>query len=203
MTHPKHAQTEHDILDLIKKRWSPRAFDLSKEVTSSDLIRLFEAARWAPSSGNEQPWRFLVARRGRQSEAFAGMVSSMTERNQAWAAAAPVLVLVAVRSTLERNDAVNAHAWYDTGQAVGFLTLQATDMGLGLRQLAGFDAERARTGCLVPAPFDPAVLIAIGYPGDPESLTIPFHRETETQPRQRRAIADFVYEDTWGGPLGS
>jgi nitroreductase len=201
MTHPKHAQTEHEILDLIRQRWSPRAFDLSKDVSTADLVRLFEAARWAPSSGNEQPWRFLVARRGGTSGAFEGMLSAMTERNRAWAAAAPVLVLVAVRATLERNEAVNAHAWYDTGQAVGFLTLQATDMGLGLRQMAGFDRENARTSCLVPAPFDPAVLIAVGYPGDPESLAIPFHRETEVQPRQRRALSDFVYEETWGTAL--
>jgi len=201
MTHPKHAQTDHEILDLIRQRWSPRAFDLSRDVSSADLVRLFEAARWAPSSGNEQPWRFLVARRGGPSGAFEGMLSAMTERNRAWAAAAPVLVMVAVRATLERNEAVNAHAWYDTGQAVGFLTLQATDMGLGLRQMAGFDRENARTSCLVPAPFDPAVLIAIGYPGDPESLAIPFHRETEVQPRQRRALSDFVYDETWGTAL--
>jgi nitroreductase len=198
MSHPKHAQTEHDILDLIKRRWSPRAFDLAKDVSTSDLIRLFEAARWAPSSGNEQPWRFLVARRGGASGAYAGMVSSMTARNQVWAAAAPVLVLVAVRSTLERNEAENAHAWYDAGQAVGFLTLQATEMGLGLRQMAGFDRERARTSCLVPAPFDPTVLMALGYPGDPETLEIPLHRETEVQPRVRRTLADVVFDEEWG-----
>jgi nitroreductase len=198
MAHPKHAQAEHEILDLIRQRWSPRAFDGAREVTAEALGRLFEAARWAPSSGNEQPWRFLVARRGGESGAYAGMVSSMTERNQAWASAAPVLVLVAVRATLERNDAANAHAWYDTGQAVGFLTLQATDMGLGLRQMAGFDRERARTACLVPPPFDPTVIIAIGYPGDPGTLSIPLHRETEVQPRQRRNLADFVFEEQWG-----
>jgi nitroreductase len=197
MEHPKHARPDHHILDVIQRRWSPRAFDPGREVSEADLGRLFEAARWAPSSGNEQPWRFIVTTPTGSPEAFASLAGSMNERNQAWALAAPVLILVAVRTTIERTGNANAHAWYDTGQAVGFLSLQATEMGLSTRQMAGFNHDLARAACAVPAPFEPVVLVAVGYAGDPDVLTVPVHRETETQPRQRRPISDFVYWGTW------
>jgi len=193
--HPKHARPDHEILDLIQRRWSPRAFDPSRDVPDTDLGRLFEAARWAPSSGNEQPWRFVVTTRRETPEAFEELARSMTARNQAWALAAPVLMLVAVRTTIEKSGSENQHAWYDAGQAVAFLTLQATELGLSLRQMAGFDHARARAACRIPELFEPVVLIVVGYAGDPGGLTVPIHRETEVQPRVRRPVGDFVY---WG-----
>lgn len=199
--HPKIARTDHEILDVIRHRWSPRAFDATQDVSRGDLRRLFEAARWAPSSGNEQPWRFVVVSRTRAPEPFARLVDALTPKNQTWAAAAPVLVLVAVRSTREKNDARNTHAWYDAGSAVAFFTLQATASGLAARQMQGYDAERARAACDVPAPFEPAVIIAVGVAGDPSGLTIDAHREDEHRPRQRRALDEFVFENTWGTPL--
>jgi nitroreductase len=198
MSHPKIAKADHDILDVIRHRWSPRAFDPAKDVPADDLRRLFEAARWAPSSMNEQPWRFVVASRRRSPETFAALVDSLTGKNPLWAGAAPVFVLTAVRLTTERDEIVNAHAWYDTGQAVGFLVLQATGLGLSIRQMEGFDHERARTACRVPPPFEPAVLMAIGYAGDPETLSHERHREAERQPRQRRPLETIVFEGTWG-----
>jgi nitroreductase len=197
-THPKIANTDHDILDVIRRRWSPRAFDQRHDVAPDDLRRLFEAARWAPSSMNEQPWRFVVANRKRSPEIFARLVESLTGKNPFWASAAPILVLAVVRLTTERDEAVNAHAWYDTGQAVGFLTLQATGIGLSVRQMEGFDHDRARRACEIPAPFEPAVLMAIGYAGDPETLSLERHREAERQPRQRRPLETFVFEGKWG-----
>src|SRR5262245_37401846 len=137
--HPKIARPDHEILEVIRDRWSPRAFDASREVTPGDIRRLFEAARWAPSSRNEQPWRFVLADRRRTPDAFAALLDSLTPKNQTWAAAAPVLVLVAVRLTHEKDEIVNSHAWYDAGQAVAFLTLQATAAGLAVRQMQGFD----------------------------------------------------------------
>jgi len=196
--HPKLARTDHDIHELIRHRWSPRAFDRSRGVPRTELLRLFEAARWAPSAGNEQPWRFLVADRDRAPGLYQALLASLTARNQAWAAAAPVLVLAAVRLTIERNETVNPSAWYDAGQAVAFLTLQATAQGLSVRQMEGFDHDRARTDCGLPAGFDPAVVIAIGYIGDPEDLTMERHREAERQPRGRRPLGDFVFEGRWG-----
>ncbi len=96
-----------------------------------------------------------------------------------------------------------AHAWYDAGQAVAFLTLQATAAGLSIRQMQGFDANVARDVCGVPAPFEPAVVMAIGHAGDPEALTTPAHRDAEKAPRSRRAIGEFVFEGSWGTVWGS
>jgi nitroreductase len=200
--HPKIAHPDHDILDVIRHRWSPQAFDPSRDIPQSDVRRLFEAARWAPSSRNEQPWRFVVTDRHRSADAFTGLHVSLTPRNQVWAASAPMLVLVAVRPTHELTEAVNPVAWYDAGQAVAFLTLQATAMDLATRQMRGFDPERARQACAVPAPFEPAVVMAIGYPGDPQTLGAA-QREAEMKPRARRALGEFVFEGTWGMPLGS
>jgi nitroreductase len=200
-SHPKIARPDHEILDVIRNRWSPRAFDATRDVARADLLRLFEAARWAPSSLNEQPWRFVVADRRQSPEAFAALFESLTGKNPEWAGAAPVLVLVAIRSTLERNGATNPSAWYDVGQAVALLTVQATAQGLSVRQMEGFDRDRARAACNVPDPFVPAVVMAIGYAGDPDTLVVERHREMERQPRTRRPIGETVFEGTWGRPF--
>ena len=201
MEHPKLARPDHDVLDVIRRRWSPRAFDPARDVAADELWRLFEAARWAPSSYNEQPWRFIVCRRDVDAEAYQALFESLISKNQSWAQMAPVLALVCVRATLERNESPNTHSWYDTGQAVGFLTLQATSQGLSIRQMQGFDAERARAACDVPSPFEPAVAIAIGYAGAPEVLTHDAHRVAETSPRQRRPASQFVFAGRWGVEL--
>lgn len=132
MSHPKHARPDHQILDVIRHRWSPRAFDPDRAVARTDLMRLFEASRWAPSSRNEQPWRFVVADRHESPEAFAAFAGTLKGKNADWATAASAIVLVAVRTTLESDESENRSAMYDTGQAVGFLTLQATAMGLAV-----------------------------------------------------------------------
>lgn len=199
--HPKHARADHDILDVIRHRWSPRAFDADSGIVESELHRLFEAARWAPSSGNEQPWRFVVADARRSPAQFAALLATLTPRNQEWAKFAPLLVLVAVRLTAERSGHPNPHAWYDAGQAVGFLTLQATASGLATRQMQGFDAKAAREVCRVPDPFEPAVVMAIGHVGDPERLAHEPHRTAELQPRQRRPVGEFVFDEVWDRPL--
>jgi nitroreductase len=200
--HPKVARPNHDILDVIRERWSPRAFNPAREVSRADLRRLFEAARWAPSSFNEQPWRFVLADRARSPEHFAALLASLIPSNRSWSAEVPALVLVAVRTTLERDETVNSHAWYDAGQAVAFLALQATAAGLAIRQVQGFDPDEARRACQVPAPFEAAVVLAIGYAGDPETLRVDKHRTAERTPRQRRTIEEFVFEGVWGRSLG-
>jgi nitroreductase len=201
--HPKDAGADHEIHELIRRRWSPRAFDPARAVPRAELLRLFEAARWASSSSNEQPWRFVVALRDEDERAFQGLYAGLSASNQSWAAAAPVLALVAVRLTFERNESDNAHAWYDAGQAVAHLTLQATAQGLSVRQMAGFDPAVARDACGVPPPFEPAVVIAIGYAGDPAQLVRDAHRAAETAPRRRRALTEFVFEGRWGTPFGA
>lgn len=192
MSHPKVAKTDHEVLDVIKSRWSPRAFDLSRPVSRDVQLQLFEAARWAPSSANEQPWQFVVGDRYTSPDAFASMLGALNESNQSWAQYAPVLVLVSARLDSERYGQPNRFAWYDTGQAVTLLAVQATAMKLGLRQVAGFDRDKARHACGIESPFEPVVMIAIGYPGAPDVLPNEKHRATELQPRSRRPIAEFV-----------
>ncbi len=197
MTHPKHAHVDHDILDLIRERWSPRAFDASRPVPRADLWRLFEAARWAPSSGNEQPWRFVVAERDVTPAAHEALLGALIPINRLWAARAPVLILVAVRLTVELTGDANRHAYYDTGQAVAMLTLQAQAQGLALRQMEGFDQAAAREVCAVPGEFEPAVVIAIGYRAEPATLTHEKHRALEVVPRRRRSATEFVFGGVW------
>lgn len=198
MTHPKHASADHDVLDLIRERWSPRAFDANRPVLLADIWRLLEAARWAPSSRNEQPWRFVVAQRDHSSEAHKALFSALGSFNQAWAGAAPVLILAAVQLTAEETGEAKRLAYYDAGQAVAFLTLQAQSQGLGIRQMEGFNHEIAREVCQVPDAFEPLVVMAVGYPGSPETLTSEKHRSSETAPRRRRPISDFVFDGVWG-----
>lgn len=197
MSELKRARTDHEIHELIQQRWSPRAFDSTRPVPRADLLRLFEAARWAPSSRNEQPWRYLVIGREEFPAEWRALLETLTGSNQAWAAAAPVLVLAAVRTSYEATGTANQMSWYDAGQAASLLTMQATAQGLGVRQMEGFDRSRARTACNIPHEFEPAVVMAIGYPGDPEELTLEKHRAAERQPRLRRPLGDFVYEGRW------
>ena len=192
MSHPKVAKTDHDVLDVIKARWSPRAFDITRPVSRDAQLQLFEAARWAPSSANEQPWQFIVGDRFTNPEAFASMLAALNESNQSWAQYAPVLMLVTARAESERFKGPNEFSKYDTGQAVTLLSLQATAMGIGVRQVAGFDSDRARIACRVEAPFEPVVMIAFGYPGEPHVLPNEKHRAGETQPRARRPVSEFV-----------
>jgi nitroreductase len=198
VTHPKHAAADHEVLELIRERWSPRAFDASRRVSRDDLWRLLEAARWAPSSLNEQPWRFVVAHRDHSPESHQALFSALGSSNQTWAHTAPVLILVAVQLALERTGEANRHAYYDAGQAVAFLSLQAQSQGLAIRQMEGFDHAIAREVCRVPDAFEPAVVMAVGYPGSPDTLTNDKHRAAEVMPRRRRPAADFVFDGSWG-----
>lgn len=201
MTHPKHAAADHDVLAIIRERWSPRAFDATRPVSREDLWRLFEAARWAPSSRNEQPWRFVVTHRQDSPEAFQALLSSLSSGNQSWAGAAPVLILIAVQLAVEQTGEMNRTAYYDTGQAVAFLTLQAQSQGLAIRQMEGFSHAVARDVCKVPEGFEPAVAMAVGYPGSPEVLVSEQHRASELTPRRRRKASDFVFNGVWGKAL--
>src|SRR6187402_2527163 len=112
MSHPKHASTDHDVHELIRRRWSPRAFDATRPVARADLLQLFEAARWSPSSANEQPWRFVVVPRDESNEAWKALTAALTGSNPAWATAAPVLIVTAVRLQFETRAVDNPMAFY-------------------------------------------------------------------------------------------
>jgi len=190
----KATPVDAPILEIIKKRWSPRAFEAAP-VPREALRSLFEAARWAPSSNNAQPWRYIVAE---SAEARARAAEVLTGRNPLWAPKAPVLVCIAAQ-TVGDDGKVNRHAWYDTGQATALLTVQATSRDLAVHQMAGFDREKARTVFALPDGVEPIAMMAIGRMGEPSALPDPL-REREAAPRARRPQSDFVFEGRWGTP---
>lgn len=195
------AQEESALLsDLIHRRWSPRAF-ASRPVDPADLTLVLEAARWAPSSLNEQPWVFLVAPKQSDPEGFAQLLSYLVPANQVWAQAAPVLILIAARTTYARNGRPNRHALYDTGMAAAQLTLQATSLGLVCHQMGGFDPEKARRDSGLPTEVEPIAAMALGWPGDPDQLPEDL-RQRELSPRVRRPLADSVFGASFSSTFG-
>ena len=143
----KHAPDVDGVHELIRQRWSPRAFS-DKEIPAAELKTLFEAARWAASSSNEQPWRFLVGRRG--DETYQKIFNALVPFNQTWAKSAPVLVLSVAKKTFTEKGTPNRHALHDTGAATANLFLQATAVGLHTHSMAGFDAEQLRASFAIP-----------------------------------------------------
>jgi nitroreductase len=193
----KPAPVDHPIEEILKRRWSPRAFS-DRMIARETLQSLFEAARWAASSFNEQPWSFIVATKEKPDE-HAALVSCLTEKNQLWAQLAPVLMVSVAKMNFERNGKPNRHAFHDVGMAVANMIVQATAMGLYVHQMAGFSAEKVREIHSVPAGFEPVAAIAVGYPGAPDILPEQF-RQQEVGPRQRKPIHTFVFETKWGEP---
>lgn len=191
----KPAPTEFPVHDLIRNRWSPRAF-ADKSVPPEVLRSLFEAARWAPSSNNEQPWAYIVATR-EDRENFEKMLSVLVEFNANWAKHTPVLAIAIVELAFAKNNAPNRVAQYDVGAATALLSVEATSRGLAVHQMAGLDPDKARQVFEIPAGWDALAAIAIGYPGDPESLPQPL-RDRELAPRVRKPLSKFVMTGRWG-----
>jgi nitroreductase len=193
----KPAPLENPVHDLIHHRWSPRAFS-GKPVSQEVLLSLFEAARWAASSSNEQPWNFLVATKD-DAESHARLLSTLVEFNQAWAKQAPVLGITVSAMNFARSGQPNRNAFYDTGAAMANLSAEATSRGLFVHQMAGFDPQQVIELCHVPKDYEPIAAFVIGYPGDPASLPDSL-RERELAPRSRKPIKDFVMSGNWGQP---
>jgi nitroreductase len=191
------AETQYPIHDLLKARWSPRAFS-KQAVREEDLLSLFEAARWSPSAGNSQPWSFVVATNTNQ-EIHQKFVGTMRGRNAAWTKDVPILILVAVKLNAEMP-AMNRFAYYDVGQAVAHLTLEASARGIYVHQMAGFDGSRARELFDIPEGYEPITVIALGYVGNPNDLPEDL-REREVLPRTRKNATEFVFSERWNQPL--
>jgi nitroreductase len=190
----KPAPTNFPVHNLIRERWSPRAF-LNKPVEPTVLASLFEAARWAPSSNNEQPWAYLLATKD-DAESFAKTLSVLVEFNAAWAKEAAVLVIAVSRLNFP-NGKPNRNAFYDTGAATALLSVEATARGLAVHQMAGFDPVKAKQVFEIPEDCEPIAAMAIGYPGDPESLNQKL-RDREVAPRTRKPLSEFVMSGRWG-----
>ncbi len=195
VTEIKRAATDYPVHPLIEQRWSPRAFD-ARPVEPAILLSLFEAARWAPSGGNGQPWHFIVGRKG--TPTHDKLVSVIKEGNLPWAAQAPVLLLTVAKMTTS-SGRPHRHAFHDVGLAVANLTFQAAAHDIYVHQMGGFEPEKAREVFAIPEGFEPVTAIALGYLGEPEVLDEK-NREREMAPRTRRPITEFVFEEMWGHP---
>lgn len=193
----KKAVTDYPIHTLLAERWSPYAFQ-DRPVPEADMRSLFEAARWAPSSFNEQPWRYIVATRDDPGQ-FQQLLSCLTEGNQIWAKAAPVLALGVASLKLAHNGKDNRAAVHDLGLAAGNLLVEATARGLFVHQMIGILPDRAREIYGIPEGFEAWTGLAIGYKGDLASLPDAL-RERDLAPRQRRPVCEFVFSGKWGTP---
>lgn len=196
----KPAATQVPIHDLLARRWSPRAF-AEQPVESDKLASLFEAVRWAPSSSNEQPWRFVVATKDDQA-AYDRLLACLLEGNRKWAFRAPVLLVSVARLQFEEDGKPNRHAFHDTGLATENLLLQATALGLVAHPMAGFDIEKARADLEIPSGYEPVAMIAVGYPGE-LSVLPDYLQQRELNPRERKPLTEIAFSGQWGHSLSS
>jgi nitroreductase len=192
----KQAPAVEGVLPAVLGRWSPRSF-ADRDVSPADLVKVFEAARWTASSYNEQPWRFLVGTRN--SLTHKKIFSSLIGFNQAWAGAAPVLILGVASTKFAHNGEANRNALYDLGAASSYLTLQAAALGLTTHQMAGYDQAAARQALEIPEPYVLGAVIALGYQGEPAALGQEQLIALETTPRARKPLSEFVLS-AWGTP---
>jgi nitroreductase len=193
--HPKIANPQHDILPVLAKRWSPRAF-ADRRVEPQKIRRMLEAARWTMSSYNEQPWRYVVASRHETPDEYDRLLHCLNEWNQGWAENAPVLMMSFYKGTFSENGDPNRCAPHDVGAASAALTFQATSMDLYVHQMAGILKDVAQETYDVPDDFEPMAGLAVGYLGDPEMLG-EGQRDSEKAPRSRKSLDQFVFGDTW------
>ncbi len=194
----KEAKTNVDIHDYIRQRWSPYGFS-SKLVPREDVRAILEAARWAASSYNEQPWRFVLATRDDEA-AFAKVLGCLVEANQAWAKHVPVLLLTFIKKTFTKNGKPNRVAEHDLGLAAATLTFEATRRGLHVHQMAGIDTEKAQHEFKAPDDFAAMTAIAVGYAVEDTSQLSDSARKVDEAPRERRPLGQTVFADTWGKP---
>ena len=191
----KPAPTDYPVHELIAQRWSPRAFS-NRPVEDRTILAILEAARWAPSSYNEQPWRYIVATR-EDEEGYNRMLECLVEFNQSWAKTAPVLLISVASLRFERNGKRNRCAIHDVGLATANLMLEATARGLFVHAMAGVDLERVRETYDIPEDYEPVAAIALGFAaGDPSILPEEL-REGESAPRIRKPLKDFVFGGVW------
>lgn len=192
----KHAPEIEGLSRLFLDRWSPRAFS-NREVSHADLKRVFEAARWAPSSGNAQPWRFIVGTR--DSDTHAKIVSTLAGFNKEWAPKAPVLILGTTNAVSARG-AANAYAMYDLGAAAVSITLAAEALGLATHQMGGYDHDAARKVFAIPESYQLGSVMALGYQDEPAALGNDELISREIAPRTRKPLNEMIFS-AWDEPI--
>lgn len=196
----KPAPTRIPIHELLAQRWSPRAFDPERDLSRETIITLLEAAHWAPSCFNDQPWRYLVCHKPDQPAAWQQLFQCLTDKNRLWAQHAPLLLAACSGRQFQHNGKANRWGQYDTGAASLSLCLQATALGLQAHQMGGFDAQQVREAFSIPAEFECMAVIAVGYPGRLDLLHRDF-LEAEQGPRSRAEFGTRFFEAQWGQAL--
>lgn len=192
----KTRSTSYEINSLIINRWSPRSF-ADSILSDTELFSLFEAARWAPSSSNSQPWRFIYAKRG--SKNWDDLFNLLIDFNKQWCVNASVLVVVISRKNFENNDKPSITHQFDTGAAWENLAIQAVSQGLVTHGMAGFDYEKARKDLGVPDDYDIVAMIAIGKRGPKEKLSLEL--QAREMPNSRKPLSDIVMEGKYGNKV--
>ena len=190
----KLADTQYTIEDSLHKRWSPLAFS-DRPVEKEKLLSVLEAARWAASSYNEQPWSFIIATKENPVE-FERLLRVLAEGNQEWARNAPVLMLSVAKLHFERNGKENRHAFHDVGASSASLAIQAAALDLFVHQMAGFDVLKAKEIYKIPTDYEPASAIALGYLGNSQTLSESL-QQRESNPRTRKPLDKFVFSNSW------
>ena len=191
----KDAATLHPVNELITRRWSPRQF-ADKEISPEIIASLFEAARWAPSAYNDQPWAYVLGTR-EDAKAYEKVLSCLVEFNQGWAKRAPLIAIGIYRDHFSFNESPYPHAPHDLGLANAFLTLEATARGLMVHHMSGMDFDKAREVLEIPEGWHPFTAFAVGYPVDPEQLSEE-ELEAEQAPRSRHPQEEFVFHGAFG-----
>lgn len=194
----KKAPIVAGVLPAIQERWSARSF-AGRAVSAEALKKVFEAARWAASSNNEQPWRFLVGRRG--DSTWQKLNEILAGANRTWAQRAPVLILGVAQTRFSKSGAENRYALFDLGAASSYLTLEAAELGMTTHQMGGYDREAVRNALGIPEEYALGTVIALGYQGEPAALGDATLIERETSARTRKPLDEIVFS-AWGKAAG-
>ena len=194
----KPAESQYPLQPLIRDRWSPVCFT-SKKIEPAVLGSLFEAARWAPSSYNEQPWGFCLATQDQPTE-FAAMLGCLAEANQEWVKHAYGLVISVAKLAFDRNGKPNRHAFHDVGLATQNLFIEALSQGVSCHPMAGFDPEKARSVLSIPATHEAVAAIALGYSAEDLSGFPAGLRQRDEAGRQRKPLNQVVFTGAFGKP---
>ncbi len=196
----KNAPTGVPVHELLTRRWSPRAFDPARNISKDQRAALLEAARWAPSANNSQPWRYIVCDKSVNEAGWRKAFDCLGAGNQAWCKNVPLLLL-SCTATVNPDGKPARYGMHDTGMANLSLMLEALAQGLAAHAMAGFDADKARAAFGIPAEFSPVAMIAVGYQASPDILDAAV-KEKELTPRARRSVADSFFGSEWGSSLG-
>ena len=193
----KKASTQYPINELLASRWSGRVYDSERTLSREQVIILLEAARWAPSCFGDEPWRFIICNKATDEVIWNKAIACLGEGNQAWAKDAPLLTIISANSLFAHNDKPNKWGEYDSGAAAMSLCIQATEMGLMVHQMGGFDPDKARSKFAIPDQFKPIAMMTVGYQMSLENIPEDM-KERELGERNRKPLGECFFEGEWG-----